>query len=147
MGLDHGKLRSLKRAAMLHDVGKLGVSSNILEKPGKLDDQEWAIMRGHAAQTAEILGRIAPLREMAMIAASHHERLDGKGYPLGLNESLLAIEARIITVCDFFDALTADRPYRSALSHEQAFDIMQREAGAAIDARCLSILRQTLEGA
>lgn len=147
MGLDPVTLRSLKRAAMLHDVGKLGVSSNILEKPGKLDEQEWAIMRGHAAQTAEILGRIAPLRDMAMIAASHHERLDGKGYPLGLDESLLALEARIITVCDFFDALTADRPYRSALSNEEAFDIMQREAGAAIDARCLSILRQVIEQA
>lgn len=144
MGLIPVELRKLKRAAMLHDVGKLGVSSNILEKPGKLDDQEWAIMRGHAAQTAEILGRIAPLREMAMIAASHHERLDGKGYPLGLDESLLATEARIITVCDFFDALTADRPYRAALSHDQAFDIMQREAGSAIDARCLSILRQNV---
>lgn len=144
MGLIPVELRKLRRAAMLHDVGKLGVSSNILEKPGKLDDQEWAIMRGHAAQTAEILGRIAPLREMAMIAASHHERLDGKGYPLGLDESLLATEARIITVCDFFDALTADRPYRAALSHDHAFDIMQREAGSAIDARCLSILRQNV---
>lgn len=144
MGLDLAQLRSLKRAAVLHDVGKLGVSSSILEKPGRLDDHEWAVMRGHAAQTAEILGRIAPLREMAMIAASHHERLDGKGYPLGLDENLLAIEARIITVCDFFDALTADRPYRSALSHEQAFDIMEREAGAAIDVRCLSMLRKTI---
>jgi len=144
MGLPKHDLRSLRRAALLHDVGKLGVSSSILEKPGKLDDLEWGVMRGHAAQTAEILGRIAPLREMAMIAASHHERLDGKGYPLGLDEGLLAVEARIITVCDFFDALTADRPYRSALSHEQAFDIMEREAGTAIDAQCLALLQKAV---
>ena len=142
MGLDDAQLRSLRRAAMLHDVGKLGVSSQILEKPGKLEDDEWTLMRGHAERTAEILGRIAPMRDMADIAASHHERLDGRGYPLGLDESQLAIEARIITVCDFFDALTADRPYRAALSVDEAFAIMEKEAGKAIDPACLAILRQ-----
>ena len=142
MGLDEKQLRSLRRAAMLHDVGKLGVSSKILEKPGKLEDDEWTAMRSHAERTAEILGRIAPMRAMAKIAASHHERLDGMGYPLGLDDSQLAIEARIITVCDFFDALTADRPYRAALSVEEAFAIMEKEAGKAIDPVCLAILRE-----
>ena len=145
LGLDEAQLRSLRRAAMLHDVGKLGVSSQILEKPGKLEDDEWNAMRSHALRTAEILGRIAPMRDMAHIAASHHERLDGKGYPLGLDESQLALEARIITVCDFFDALTADRPYRSALSVDEAFAIMEKEAGRAIDPKCLSILREALD--
>lgn len=145
LGLDEAQLRSLRRAAMLHDVGKLGVSSQILEKPGKLEDDEWNAMRSHALRTAEILGRIAPMRDMAHIAASHHERLDGKGYPLGLDESQLALEARIITACDFFDALTADRPYRAALSVDEAFAIMEKEAGRAIDPKCLSILREALD--
>ena len=144
MGLAGDDLRSLRRAAMLHDVGKLGVSCAILEKPGKLTSDEWVIMQGHAAQTAEILGRVGPLRRMAMVAASHHERLDGRGYPLGLDASMIAREARIITVCDFYDALTADRPYRAALQPEQAFTIMQNEAGGAIDASCFSTLKASL---
>ena len=142
LGLDQAQLRSLRRAAALHDVGKLGVSSKILEKPGRLGEDEWTVMRSHAERTAEILGRIAPMRGMARIAASHHERLDGQGYPLGLDESQLPIESRIITVCDFFDALTADRPYRAALSAEKAFAIMEKESGKAIDPACLAALRK-----
>ena len=82
--------RALRRAAMLHDVGKLGVSSTIIEKPGKLDGEEWRTMQAHAARTTEILGRIAALSEMALIAGSHHERLDGRGYPLGVGAGLIA---------------------------------------------------------
>ncbi len=141
LGLDRTQLRWLRRAAVLHDVGKLGVSSKILEKPGRLGDDEWTVMRSHAGRTAEILGRIAPMRRMARIAASHHERLDGQGYPLGLDESQLVMEARIITVCDFFDALTADRPYRAALSVDEAFAIMEKESGKAVDPECLAALR------
>ena len=97
--------RALRRSAILHDVGKLAVSSTVLEKPGKLDDAEWEVMRSHAGHTTAILSRIAPLRDMAAIAGSHHERLDGTGYPLGLNAAMICTEARIITVCDFYDAL------------------------------------------
>jgi HD-GYP domain-containing protein (c-di-GMP phosphodiesterase class II) len=143
-GIGGADLRSLSRAAALHDVGKLGVSSTILEKPGKLDDEEWQVMRSHAGHTAAILGRIAPLREMAMIAASHHERLDGTGYPLGLDQTMLATEARIISVCDFYDALTADRPYRAAMTAERAFAIMEQEAGGAIDPHCLAMFRDVV---
>ncbi|GGD80995.1 HD-GYP domain-containing protein [Croceicoccus mobilis] len=142
MGMTAAPLRKLRRAAILHDVGKLGVSSTILEKPGKLDDDEWQVMRGHAGETARILSRIAPLQGMANIAAAHHERLDGKGYPLGLGASDLALEARIISTCDFFDALTADRPYRAALPADRALEIMESEAGRAIDPACLSALRE-----
>ena len=144
MGFSGDDLRSLRRAAMLHDVGKLGVSCAILEKPGKLTSDEWVIMQGHAAHTADILGRIGPLRRMAMVAASHHERLDGRGYPLGLDASMIAREARVITVCDFYDALTADRPYRAALQPQEALSIMQREVGSAIDASCFSTLKDSL---
>lgn len=141
MGLASQEVRQLRRAAILHDVGKLAVSSRVLEKPGKLDDAEWIEMRSHASHTMAILSRIGPLRDMASIAAAHHERLDGKGYPLGLNESLIAQEARIITVCDFYDALTADRPYRAALPVEKALSIMEAEVGKAIDGNCFEALR------
>ena len=144
MGIPPVQRRALRRAAMLHDVGKLSVSSTVLEKPGKLDADEWHVMQGHAEQTTEILSRIAPMKGMAMIAGSHHERLDGTGYPLGLDEGLLSLETRIITVCDFFDALTADRPYRAAMPVEKALAIMAEEAGSAIDPDCFAALKQVI---
>lgn len=144
LGLGGGQLAQLRRAAILHDVGKLAVSSRVLEKPGALDEAEWIEMRGHAAHTAEILSRIGPLRSMAMVAASHHERLDGKGYPLGLEASMIAREARIITVCDFYDALTADRPYRAAMPQEKALGIIRSEAGKAVDPQCFEALEQVV---
>lgn len=142
LGIDGAKLRTLKRSAMLHDVGKLAVSSRVLEKPGRLDEIEWEEMRSHAAHTTAILSRIAPLRDMAAVAGAHHERLDGRGYPLGLDAMLIAREARIITVCDFYDALTADRPYRAALPVEEALGIMAGEVGKAIDGDVFAALRE-----
>ncbi|WP_019936762.1 HD-GYP domain-containing protein [Bordetella sp. FB-8] len=141
LGFSGSALRNLRRAAVLHDVGKLGVSSRILEKPDKLDDDEWVEMRGHASHTMAILSRIGPLREMAGIASAHHERLDGKGYPLGLNAQMIAPEARIISVADFYDALTADRPYRAAMPVQKALAIMDGEVGKAIDGPCFEALR------
>ncbi len=141
MGFEDGPRRGLRRAAMLHDVGKLGVSSRILDKPGKLDEDEWAEMRHHAALTAEILGRISVLADMAMIAAAHHERLDGTGYPLGLDHALISLETRIITTADIYDALTADRPYRAAMPVEKAIGIMEEECGMSVDPACLQALK------
>ncbi len=141
LGIDEPARRALDRSAMLHDVGKLGVSSRILEKPGALNDGEWLEMRRHAALTTDILGRVGAFSEMAMIAGSHHERLDGKGYPLNLDASMIALETRIITVADFFDALTADRPYRDAMSIGKALDIMAGEVGTALDPRCFAALK------
>ena len=89
--------RWLKRAALLHDIGKLGVSNAILDKPGKLDDAEWETMRMHAAHTEAILSRIGAFSELAPIAGAHHERLDGKGYPRGLAGDQICLETRIIT--------------------------------------------------
>lgn len=145
LGMERDARRILRRAAILHDVGKLGVSSSILEKPGKLDDEEWEVMRAHAALTTSILGQIGVMSDMAMIAGSHHERLDGKGYPLGLDESSISMESRIITVADIYDALTADRPYRSAMSSEKAMGILQGELAVAVDERCFSALQEMIE--
>ncbi|MEH6716571.1 HD-GYP domain-containing protein [Parasphingorhabdus flavimaris] len=146
LAMDEQSRRVLRRAAILHDVGKLGVSSAILEKPGKLDAEEWQIMQSHAAHTTNILGQIGVMSDMAMIAGSHHERLDGKGYPLGLDERSIAMESRIITVADIYDALTTDRPYRKAMSTEKAMAILQSEVGVAVDPRCFEALQFVVAG-
>ena len=144
MGISPARRRWLKRAALLHDIGKLGVSNAILDKPGKLDPIEWAAMKMHAAHTETILSRISAFKELAPIAGAHHERLDGKGYPRGLKGDQIALETRIITTADIFDALTAERPYRAAMPVDKALAIMTESVGAAIDAACLDALRQAI---
>ena len=141
MGVPASRHRWLHRAALLHDVGKLGVSNSILDKPGRLDEREWVAMRDHAVHTQAILGRIGVLADLAPIAAAHHEKLDGTGYPLGLRDHEIRRETRIITVCDFYDALTSDRPYRAAMSVEDALAIIASEVGTAIDGDCFDALR------
>jgi HD-GYP domain-containing protein (c-di-GMP phosphodiesterase class II) len=145
LGMSRHRARWLRGAAVLHDVGKLAVSSAILEKPACLDEREWAEMRSHAAHTRAILGRMGALADLADVAAAHHERLDGTGYPLALPASAISRETRIITVCDFFDALVSDRPYRSALPVEQALAIMTKASGSAIDPECLEALKASLD--
>ena len=137
--------RWLKCAALLHDIGKLGVSNSILDKPGKLDDAEWVAMRRHSAETELILSRISVFKKMAPVAAAHHERLDGKGYPNNLAGDEISFESRILAVADIFDALTADRPYRAAMPVSKALSIMAEDAGIAIDANCFAALKIALQ--
>ena len=144
MKLDMPHRRWLKRAALLHDIGKLGVSNSILDKPSKLDDAEWVAMRRHAAETETILSRISVFKHMAPVAAAHHERLDGKGYPKNLKADDIAFESRILAVSDIFDALSADRPYRAAMPMAKALSIMSEEEGIAIDANCFAALKRAL---
>jgi HD-GYP domain-containing protein (c-di-GMP phosphodiesterase class II) len=144
MELTDEQRRWLKRAALLHDIGKLGVSNSILDKPGKLDPDEWEAMKMHAAHSETILSQIAAFSELASIAAAHHERLDGKGYPHGLKGDEIAIETRIITTADIFDALTAERPYRAAMPVTKALAIMTEMLGTQIDADCFAALRAAL---
>lgn len=145
LGLSDERRRWMKRAALLHDIGKLGVSNTILDKPGKLDEEEWAQMRLHSAHSRTILGRIPAFADIATVGGSHHERLDGKGYPEGLKGDEISFETRIVTVADIFDALTADRPYRAAMPVSQALAIMDRDVGTAIDPVCLDALKRALE--
>lgn len=144
LDLSARRRRWLKRAALLHDIGKLGVSNSILDKPGKLDDREWAAMRLHSLYSEQILSRIAAFSDLATVAGAHHERLDGKGYPHGCKADQIALETRIITVADIFDALTADRPYRAAMPVSKAFAIMADEVGTAIDGQCFAALRRAM---
>lgn len=144
MGLDADRRRWLKRAALLHDIGKLGVSNSILDKPGKLDGEEWAVVRTHAMYTEAILSRIDAFGELARIAGAHHERLDGTGYPRGLSAQDIDLETRIITCADIFDAITAARPYRGAIPVDKTLEIMSESVGTAIDAECFAALKATL---
>ena len=144
LGLAPERRRWLRRAALLHDIGKLGVSNAILDKPGKLDPDEWAAMQMHAAYTTTILSRIAAFGDLALIAGAHHERLDGKGYPRGLAVDEIVLETRIITTADIFDALTAERPYRAAMPVTKALAIMTEMVGTQIDARCFDALKRAL---
>lgn len=144
MGFSAERRRWLKRAALLHDIGKLGVSNAILDKPDKLDPDEWAVMKLHAAHSETILSRITAFRDLAPIAAAHHERLDGKGYPRGLKGDQIVLETRIITTADIFDALTAHRPYRASIPISKSLAIMSESVGTAIDPDCFNALQRAM---
>ncbi len=142
LGMSPARRRWLKRGAVLHDVGKLGVSNSILDKPGKLDEDEWEAVKRHAAYTGSILGRINIFEELAKVSSAHHERLDGAGYPLGLKGDEIALETRIITVADIFDAITAERPYRGAIPIPKTLEIMSEQVDIAIDRCCFDALKR-----
>ena len=144
MGVDAARRRWLKRGALLHDVGKLGVSNSVLDKAGALDGAEWEAVRLHAQLTEEILSKISAFSELAVIAGAHHERLDGKGYPRGLMADDIALETRIITTADIFDAITAERPYRGAVPVAKTLEMMAKTVGTALDPACFAALCQAM---
>jgi putative nucleotidyltransferase with HDIG domain len=146
LGLPCERVRWLRRGALLHDIGKLGVSNAVLDKPGRLEANEWEQVKAHALYSEQILARLNIFSELAFVAAAHHERLDGKGYPHGLYAERIPIETRIITVADIFDAITADRPYRGPIPVAEAIAMMEKECGTAIDESCLDALKQALPG-
>jgi HD-GYP domain-containing protein (c-di-GMP phosphodiesterase class II) len=130
----------LRRAALVHDIGKLSVPNSILEKPAALDNQEWEIVKRHPYYSYEILRRIPGFEALSEVAGAHHEKLDGSGYYHHWSADQLSLEMRILTVADIFDALAAKRPYRDAMPLEKVFDIMRKDAPRAIDAQCLDAL-------
>lgn len=138
VGLSRGDRRNLKRAGLLHDIGKIGIPREYLNKPGALTTAEYAEVKRHPAISYEIC---RPLRTMAPLLAlirGHHERLDGKGYPDGLRGDEVTLVLRCLTIADIYDALTSDRAYRPALEQEKALEIMRREASVGMwDARLI----------
>lgn len=141
LGLDARATRDLRRAALLHDVGKLGVSNLILDKPGKLDAQEAVVMRRHSGHTYDILRRVEGFSDLADLAASHHERLDGKGYHRGLSGAQISRDARILCVADMYEALSAKRPYRQDLGEAEVMSIIDRNTGAGLCPEIVAALR------
>jgi putative nucleotidyltransferase with HDIG domain len=137
LGVDVIERRDLLRAGLLHDIGKLGVSNRILDKPAALTDAERTEVRKHPVWTAQILDRVPAFRHFAHAAAHHHERMDGAGYPWGIPAARLDTMARVLAASDVYEALTADRPYRAGMSAAQAIGIMVRDRGTAFDATVL----------
>lgn len=134
----------IRRAALLHDLGKLGVPNTILDKPGRLDATEMEVVRRHPELTLRILAPIPTFAAVAELAACHHERLDGRGYFRGLAAPDLALGARIIAVADVYEALTAERPYRTSMSREQALETMVGMAGEHLAADVVTTLGATV---
>jgi putative nucleotidyltransferase with HDIG domain len=133
MGLSPEKLDDLHRAALLHDIGKVGVPVAILDKPGALDDDEYALIKKHPAIGARILEPIASYKDLLPMVMQHHERYDGKGYPGGLSGDAIDIGARILAVADTFDAVKSDRPYRKGWDLEPAIELISKESGHQFD--------------
>jgi HD-GYP domain-containing protein (c-di-GMP phosphodiesterase class II) len=134
----------LYRAGQLHDLGKLGVSNRILDKPGKLDADEWGAIRGHPDAGYAVLTRIPLFADMARLALTHHERLDGSGYPHGLTAEALGLDDRILAVADVGEALSAERPYREGLPVAKVLAIMDEDSGTKLDAVVLEAFRAVL---
>ncbi len=128
LGMNPREMKLLRRAALLHDIGKLGVSNAILEKPAKLTSDEWKVVKDHPFYTFEILKRIPGFASVSEDAASHHERLDGSGYWRGYTADQLSLPARILAVADVYDALHAKRPYRDSMPLEKVFEVMRADA-------------------
>ena len=132
----------LRRAALLHDIGKLSVPNSILDKPGKLTAIEWETVRLHPYYTQRILEKIPGFAHIAFIASTHHEKLDGTGYYRDLRATQLPMETRALVVADIFDALSSARAYRDALPLEKVFEIMSHDVPHALDINCFEALKK-----
>lgn len=145
LGIPSRELRSLRRAGLLHDIGKLGVPNSILDKPTKLTDEEFVVVRHHPRFTEEILSKVSAFAPIAFMAGAHHERMDGRGYHRGIGSSELPMGARILAVADVFEAMYADRPYRDGMPIDRILGIMRDDVGSAFCGRCVDALHACVE--
>lgn len=146
MKLNETDLHSLHLAALLHDIGKIGIPDAILHKPNSLNEQEWNVMRKHPQTGYDILQNIPFLNPSLDAILHHHEKYDGNGYPDGLSGGAISLPARILAVVDVYDALTSNRPYRSAFSQEKALEIINQETGQHFDPEVVKALAGILTG-
>jgi HD-GYP domain-containing protein (c-di-GMP phosphodiesterase class II) len=146
LGLPRSQASDVRYAALLHDVGKVAIPSEILMKPSCLTDEEWVTMRSHAAIGGELVARIEAFAHLAPAVRASHERWDGGGYPDGLAREQIPLAARIISACDTYQAIVTDRPYRQAQTLAEAVAELRRVAGAQLDERVVEALLEELEG-
>lgn len=139
MGINEEEIVHVRRGALLHDIGKLGVPDNILFRRGKLNDEEWEIMKRHSVIAYELLSPISYLRPALDIPYCHHEKWDSTGYPRGLKGEEIPLTARIFAVVDVWDALYSDRLYRPAWSEEKAKEYLRQQAGAHFDPKVVEV--------
>ena len=144
LALSDDEVRKIRRAALLHDLGKMSVPNSILDKPGKLEPSEWERMRLHPYYTERILEHVEAFQDLALIAGAHHECLDGSGYPHGLKGQEIPLGARILSVADRFHALSEDRPYRSRMETSAILDTMSKAVGPQIDPDIFAALKSML---
>jgi HD-GYP domain-containing protein (c-di-GMP phosphodiesterase class II) len=145
IGLSSARLRNLAIGGLLHDIGKLSVSESILQKPGPLDDAEFALIKLHPERGRELLNELGGFDDaVKRLVLDHHERLDGRGYPRGLKGNDLDLETRILAVCDVYDALVSARVYRAAWTIDEALALLEEEAGETFDSRCVAGLVDVL---
>src|SRR2546421_3189128 len=139
LGWSKERLALLHVGGPLHDIGKLAISDEVLSKPGRLDEDELAQIREHPKLGARLLLRVAPFRQALPYVLYHHERWDGAGYPSGRSGEEIPLEARVLAVADAFDAMTSDRPYRPALSREDALAEVERCSGTQFDPQIVRV--------
>jgi HD-GYP domain-containing protein (c-di-GMP phosphodiesterase class II) len=144
--VDESELVHIRRGAILHDIGKMGIPDSILRKPGPLTDEEWEIMRKHPVHAYNLLSPIAHLRPAIDIPYYHHEKWDGSGYPCGLKGEQIPLSARLFAVVDVWDALRFERPYHSPWPDQNAFDYIQQEAGKHFDPAVVAQFLQEISG-
>jgi HD-GYP domain-containing protein (c-di-GMP phosphodiesterase class II) len=145
LGCDDAVLSEMRRAALLHDVGKLAISNQILDKPARLTEAEFAVVRRHPLHTARILERTPGFAGLARLAGVHHERLDGSGYPHGLDGGALTLPMRVLAVADVYEALTSARPYRPAMRSDAALEEMRPDVPRRLDRDAFAALEAVLE--
>jgi hypothetical protein len=144
LGLSPLRLRELAMGALVHDVGKLAVPDSILKKPDKLTSEEFEVVQRHSETGYRTLKELGFRESVRRLVLDHHERLDGTGYPRGLSGPAISLDARILAVCDVYDALISTRVYREAWTHERAISLLHEEAGTKLDRRCVAALERVL---